>query len=400
MDTAIAYPVRYPSQVEVFFHLKYLQFWRKSGSRAMAVGKTTWKAFLVLVASHCEIEGEPKNVFMNRFEACDPAVSGCQPTKLKRGDPDYGNHQKHLTVVYKKLEINAKIKFPSPRKTDHTLNWLWQEYKNPTVIVWESIKLHNHAEKLDVFLRNFNYCIQRRQVEDAIYGSEIFKVILVRVDGDFTKRWLVKRLALEVPNHDQSIGFSLPAQPKWNNQKEEKGLTFFWESISRYAQTASPEPIDVIQELRNRCVDKPLIMAIHGIQMLEAETLQKILSVFWEPLINKIASQSWSGDCILFLTTDLNKHSSIKSTNPLYGVDLKPWDFVTRGEMHQFLKCNELRQMIHDCSNEIKYLLPSETNKTKTSDSLGSPQEMLTKICTAVDLNGCADLESYWKIAL
>jgi hypothetical protein len=400
MDTAIACPVRYPSQVEVFFHLKYLQLWRKSGSRAMAVSKITWKAFLVLVASHCEIEGEPKTVFMNRFEACDPAVPGCQPVKLKRGDDDYDNYQKHLTTVYEKLKTHAKVKFQNQKKTEQTICWLWQEYQNPTVIIWESIKLDNHAEKLDVFLRNFNYHKQRQKVENTICGSEIFKVILVRVDGDFTKRWLVKRLALEVPNHDQSNGFSLSAQPKWNKQEEEKGLTFFWESICKYAQTVSHEPIEITQELRDRCIDRPLIMAIHGIQVLESETLQKILSVFWEQLINEITSQSWSGghgDCILFLTTDLNKHPSIESISPYYGVDLKSWNFVTGEEMYQFLKCNELKQMINDCSNEAKYLLPQGT---KDSDSLGSPQDMLTKICTAVDLNGCADLEPYWKIAL
>jgi hypothetical protein len=365
----------------------------------MAVGKITWQAFLVLVASHCEIEGEPKAVFMKRFETCDPTISGGQPVMRKRGESGYDNEQKHLTTVYGKLKIKAKIEFPDDKKTKHTLNWLQQEYENPTVISWESRNPDSHAGKLDVFLRNLNYHIQRQKVESAILGSEIHKIILVQVDGDFTKRWLVKRLSLVVPNHDQSNGFSLSAQPKWNRQ-EEKGLTFFWESIHRYAKTASPEPIEIIQELRDRCIDRPLIMAIHGVQELKSETLHKIISAFWKPLINEIASQTWSsnhGDCILFLTTNPNKHSSIEDVNPHCDVDLEPWNFVTGEEMQQFLKCNELKQMINDCSNEITYLLPTKTQK---ADQLGSPQEILKKICLAVDLNGCEDLETYWKIAL
>jgi hypothetical protein len=402
MDISIPYPVQYLSQVEEYFHLRYSQCWHKRSIRTMAVGKITWQAFLVLVASHCQIEGEPKTVFIDRFETCDPAISGGKPVKLKRGDLDYDKQQKHLTTVYGKLEIHAKVKFPykDNNKTKHTLDWLWQEYKNPSLIRWEPIKSNSHTEKIDAFLRDFNYWNQRQKVENAIRGSEISKVILVQVNGDFAKRWLVKRLAREVPNHDQSNGFSLIAQPKWNKQEEEKGLTFFWGAINNHGKTTTTEPMEIIQELRDRCIDRPLIMAIHGIQVLKSATLQKILSAFWEPLIDDMAKQTWSsnhGDCILFLTTDLNKHPSIESINSSYGVDLEPWSSVTGGEMRQFLKYNGLKQMINDCSNEIEYLLPIGT---EDSDLLESPQEMLTKICSVVDLNSCADLETYWNIAL
>jgi hypothetical protein len=370
----------------------------------MAVGKITWQSFLELVASRCEIEGAPKRFFMKTFKDCDPAVSDGEPVMPQIDDPSYESHKKNLTRVHKQIKRHAKVEFPDDKKIKPTLNWLKQEYDNPTLICWEPLILDNHAEKLDVFLRNFNYQQQRQKVESAILGSEISKVILVQVEGYFAKRWLVKRLALEVPNHDQSNGFSLSAQPKWNKLEEEKGLTFFWESIYRYAKTASPEPMGIIQELCDRCVDKPLIMAIHGIQELESVTLQKIISIFWEPLINTIASQAWSsnhGDCVLFLTTDLNKHSSIEAINPSYGVDLEPWNSVTWEEMYQFLKCNELKQMIHNCSNEITYLLPNERQKYDALESgLRSPQKVLEKICKAVDLNGCEDLETYWKIAL
>jgi hypothetical protein len=363
----------------------------------MAAVTITWKAFLRLVASQCEIEGEPRIAFLFKFEPCDPHLNpnGCNPVMLKRGDPDYDNHMKQMTSAYEKLCDAIGIEFKTNKKAEQTLAWLHREYENPSFITWWQEDTETHSKQLDALLRKLNYVEQKQKVEHAIQGCEIAKVVLVQANGTFTQRWLVKRLSLEVPNYTTAKGFSVSAKGKWD-----RSLSHFWNSLSKYADNAEA-PEEIIQILCNRCRTKPLIMAIHGIQAIEPQTLQALLSNFWEALIQKLNEQSWCHDrcdCILFLTTNLESPHSIGGD---YGVTLDPWDSVTVDHMQQWLKSLEVKQLLAQCSGENveDACLDLVPKGKQPPDNLGPPEEMLTTICTTFELTGIAELESYWNIA-
>jgi inactive STAND len=369
----------------------------------MAVEELDWQSFLELVTSRCQIKGKPKEAFMYKFASCDPALNpnGCSPVMPPESDPDnplcryfYRSHTRMMTEAYKNFEKGVGQKYPNKDKAIKVLDWLQNEYKKPEFITNRLVKSESNAQKLDYFLRTLDYLDQRQLLEKMIIGSEIKKIVLVQVDGEFTKQWLVKRLSLQVTDHEQSNGFAVNAQFNWN-----RDLKFFWESIYNHIKTPSSTPSDTIKELCDRCMCKPLIMVIHGIEILDDKTLRKIISAFWEPLFRELESQAWSdhGDCILFLTTDVNSDSSIERINSSYGIDLPPWTDVTGEHMKQWLKPQELKDLIIKCSNTTEYLLP---NRTIGSDLLGSPEKMLITICKAVSIYKIAELEPYWKIAL
>jgi hypothetical protein len=363
----------------------------------MIAATITWKAFLHLVVSHCDIEGEPKNAFMLKFGSCDPWLNpnGAKPVMLKRGDEDYDNHVKHMITAYKKLSNGIGIQFQTAQKAKETLAWLLEEYTNPSCISWRQENSEIHAKQLDTFLRDLNYLEQRQKVQRAIEGTEIRKVFLVQATGTFSQRWLVKRLSLEVSNHTLAKGVSIPAKSKWN-----RDLSHFWISLSQYTDLAET-PEEIIQSFCNRCQTQPLIMAIHGIQDIETQTLQTLLSEFWEKLLQKLSEQWWCSDhcdCILFLTTNSGTQHNI---NADYGVNLEPWEFVTVRDMKQWLKPEAVKQYLARCSGEDieEAYLDLVPREKALSHHLGSPEAILTKICMTFDLNSITELELYWKIA-
>jgi inactive STAND len=367
----------------------------------MAAVETTWEAFLQLVTSQFEIEGELKNAFMWTFKSCDPGLASCGPVMPKLGDPDYDNHMKKMTQVYGKLQGQTKIPLKSTGKARQVLTWLLQEYESPCCIPgWKAVspsvaleRLESTAQQLDDLLRELNYMEQRQTVEREIIGSNIVKAFLVPADGDFTQRWLVKRLSLAVPNHGQSRGFSVVAKPRWD-----RGLQPFWQSLSHYTDRAEA-PEDIIQALCDRSQIQPLIMVIRGLEVITPHTLNTLLTEFWEPLIQKLDQQSRGRDredCILFLTTNLK--TACGTSHRLatdHGINLPPWDMVTVAHMQQWLKPQEVRHLLTSCRGEHTDLLPD----LPSQKDLGPPHEILKQICQTFDLDGPADLESYWKIA-
>jgi hypothetical protein len=175
----------------------------------------SWEAFLVWVVDHCGIKGEPKSVFLFKFKPCDPLLNPhrSSPIMPKQGDLDYSNHMKHMTAAYALLENATGIQL-GRQKAKETLDWLLQEYDNPRCIGWQRKDPEIKAKQLDVFLRELNYLDQRQELQKAIQGTNVAKVILVEATGSFTQRWLTKRLSVEVPNCTLSKGFSILARPK------------------------------------------------------------------------------------------------------------------------------------------------------------------------------------------
>jgi hypothetical protein len=352
----------------------------------MAEDQETWAEFLDLVAFQAGL----RKLAVEKFKKCDPSVA----CRIRSNPEDKSRDQKRTALLYNFLEDNKWIEFiNSSDKFNETLIWLLEEYKKPRYIK-RFPRSESTAQQLDRLLRDLNYLEQRQTIKTEISGSEIAKVALIQANGEFMQKWLVKRLSLEIANHTLSQGFSIEANKKWN-----KNLGGFWTKLAQQTKTAA-EPSEIIQVLCNRCQYQPLIMAIHGIQDIDSACLQQIITVFWEELVRNFSVQPWNNghsDCILFLTTDLGGHQSVKSLTS-YGVDLPPWEFVTITHMKDWLKPREVRELIEKCDGKVLELLPSETYPP--NHSLGTLEKTLQNICKTVDLNIYTDLAPYWKIAL
>jgi hypothetical protein len=355
--------------------------------------KLTWQTHLEIIASRYGIEVAPKKAFMKTFLPCDPNchTERLSPEILPENDNDYEAYRKAIGKAYKQLGFSEKEPGKAANKV---LPFLLKEYQTPSYH-WQQEDLETNAKQLDTFLRELNYLEQRQKVQRAIEGTEIRKVFLVQATGTFSQRWLVKRLSLEVSNHTIAKGISISARHKWN-----RDLNHFWKELSQYTDQAERNQ-EIIQSLCDRCQTQPLIMAIHGIQEIETQTLQTLLSEFWEELLQKLSEQSWCSDhcdCILFLTTNSGTQHNIIAD---YGVHLEPWESVTVGHMQQWLKPIEVRQFLAKCSGEsieeaCLGLVPREEQLTDHLDYL---EAILAKICTTFELNSLAELEPYWKIA-
>lgn len=375
------------------FHLVFLKNfhlrWKDSS--------TTWLSFLRLVASHCEIEGENKNAFILKFEACDPNLNpmGCTPLKLKRGDDLYDYLAKNMTEVYKKSQRKLGIQFQKTARAEKLLEWLIEEYKFPKIIIWA----HNGSEdtgiKLDSFLRDLNYLDQCHMVERAMECSKVAKVLLVQANGHFTPKWLTKRLFLKVPNHSESKTLAIIANPRWNQD-----LNLFWRLISNHARDLEGSddinPNKILESLRIDCKKQPLVIVIYDIQELTPYTLNRLLADFWGGIVNELDDECC--DCILFLVKDLNMEYHIDAD---YGVNLPAWDCVTVDHIQRWLKPSEVHNFLEKCTegNAGNSCLYSIQKEKKSTDKLGSPEEILIKICKAFDLDGPAALEYLWKIS-
>jgi hypothetical protein len=355
--------------------------------------RPSWNTHLEIIASRKGIEGAAKEALMETFSPCDPNCGASKkPCIPHESNPGYSAYYKAIGKAYRKLGFGKK----EPDKAEKDiLPWLIEEYESPKIATWESIEPDRHVVRLDEHLRELNYGDQREQMRKAIRGAEIAKVILVSANGNFTQRWLVKRLSLEAPNHSLSKGFSILAKPNWD-----KGLKHFWLGLSQYTDGAET-PEEIIQVLCDQCRSQPLIMAIYGIQAIKPATLQTLLSDFWGELVESLSKQPWCsdrGDCILFLSTNVGTQHSVGGS---YGVPLDPWDFVTVEHMNQWLKPLEVKKLLAECSKQSAKdaCLDLVPEGKQPSDSLGPPEEMLTRICTTFDLDSVTELEKYWKIA-
>jgi inactive STAND len=271
---------------------------------------------------------------------------------------------------------------------------------------------NNQAERLNELLRTLNYQHQMDKMITEINEAGVAKVILIQVTGFFAQRWLLKRLVLIVPNYNQSWAFSIDANKSWN-----KGLQYFWELLARELK-ADPSPGSILQKICEKCRTQPVIIAIQGIQKIHANTLEKLLFEFWHPLLQKLSEQPFStgqNKCVLFFTTDLDVHPTIENLDLFksnqetvqqgdldfepasYGIDLAPWDIVTVQDLNEWLN-DDIKELITACFNEITCFLPIGK---MDGDRVGSPEEVLQKICESVNLNAHDDsLKKCWDISL
>jgi hypothetical protein len=335
-----------------YFLSRAKDFKRLSKSASML-----WIEFLQKIIDNekCNFGKVHKERFLKIFGHEDSRKYNVEQAEIARNfysaecDPtDFGGY---LTAIYQAMEpLNLKLlKSPkgrpsgSTRKYYHVHVWLRQLYEAEQGSIecqqQASAPMLTTEHALHEQLKKFNYFPQQGQFCDVV-NQERCSAFLVRVDGEATQTWLVRRLAEEIPNFLSSKRVAINVMGRYPN------ADLFTELAQGILGTISrSEPEDIVGRVAELCRTKNITIALYGISGLEPEDWE-CLRDFWERLVKAVDQ----GKCTLLLTEDTDFSCSVVLPE-LH--QLTAWETVPINLWNTWVDRDEVQELCRSCSRSV-----------------------------------------------
>ncbi|MGB3312296.1 MAG: caspase family protein [Nodosilinea sp.] len=228
---------------------------------------------------------------------------------------------------------------------------------------------------------------------------------VVQAKDSRIQRWLVKRLAKQIPNDANArvFPFVVPAHPMWTTHD----FGALWIDLARTLQ-CSAEPATVIDALVEVYRTKSIIMAMYDWpDRPRSQTLQQqVLDELWQPLVEAVGAlegpQPLRSRIILFLAEAHDLATARGSKDPasssVVPLRLAPLAAIKHDDIHNWMISNPVFPHL---SRQIpQELLLGRLINEEILEWDTDPAAAIQQICYKFKLeNGIADIEAEWRLA-
>ncbi len=261
----------------------------------------------------------------------------------------------------------------------------------------------SRSQCLSDLLWTLNYYAQETEFRQSKDRLERAIAFLVRGKNLKIQRWLVNRLAQQIPDFENCYKqeFDFP-------HREDIRLDFeqFWREFAKKLKTPAT-PDAVLDRLGKLCREKPVILAMYGFRRLDEEKIDRLYQ-FWNRLVQQVCTQrspALRSRLVLFLTDDGTEEiqncpfefvASADINRPQCPVVLSPLQQIKRHEVRGWLKADKVYpEFVNQIGEtQVTWLIRDDLSRW-TED----PWTVLDDICCAFQLKkGIAEVEPYWKL--
>jgi hypothetical protein len=254
-----------------------------------------------------------------------------------------------------------------------------------------------------------NRCRLYPDARDVIVNAlklQRVSAFLIRGKDLNVQRWLVKRLARQIPNFENATKLEFLLSRRLDIRSD---FEAFWVDFSEKLQTQANQDA-VLRRLGELCREKPVILALYRFRWLEEDKVVRLYQ-FWEQLVQQVCHQknpALRSRLILFLTDGVEESwqgncpfqfvAPIEAEYPRFSVALAPLRDILQSDVRGWLEADEvyseLVKQIED-PQQVEYLMRKDILTWSQE-----PQQVLDAICGAFQLEeGIAEVEPYWKWA-
>jgi inactive STAND len=218
-------------------------------------------------------------------------------------------------------------------------------------------------------LKEFNYFRQQGQFCEVV-NQERCSAFLVRVDGEATQTWLVRRLAEKIPNFLGSKRIMIDVR---NQYISADLFTELAQAI--LGERSGNEPDEIIAEIAIFCKTRNITIALYGVEALESSNWES-LGNFWDRLVKAVDC----GKCTLLLTEGVAFERPI--VMPLSALcELEAWKDVSPGLWGNWTGREEVQNLWGTCQKK-------DPTQAFTGKSPPNPEQALKQICKEFSVKG------------
>jgi hypothetical protein len=297
----------------------------------------------------------------------------------------------------------------------------WEEWRDESLPSSHNPKQRQHesqiSQQVAELLWKLDYRAQETAFIDLLCKSRRAELALVRASEPEIQKWLVKRLAKQVPLFGSAKKYSVSVAALellgnydglWHEIKMK--LT---DSALLTSKRMSPRPDseEIISFLVELAETTPIIIAVYGLKA-SGQMRTKLLEDFWAPLVRQVYAQPDKASRIrlyLFLAESPSERKNesskelvtITTCNADISVNLdtlKPLKKISvndvKGWIDSDVVYSSLSQLIKE--EDVKHLLENEIPAWKSI----SPNETIQNLCLAFQLeDGVDKIKRYWELA-
>lgn len=233
--------------------------------------------------------------------------------------------------------------------------------------------------------------------QEKVFSTEIncfsqnrSALFLIQTKAPEIQRWLLKRLARQVPNYSNAERFCFDARShsmRWD-------FASFWADFAKRLNTDN-EPDAVITALREKCQSKLVLISISSIW--KEGLSERLFKEFLTRLVTDVNSQSYAAPragLVLFLTEDASLCSEFECLNsPI--TQLPSLEEIQASDITGWLCRDDVYDLLKSLISEEHI---NQTIQTKICSWSKAPKDVVEEICCLFRLQyGLAEVEPFWR---
>lgn len=250
-------------------------------------------------------------------------------------------------------------------------------------------------ERLKQALLGLNYHQQETLFVDFlrenVQGNSQIGTFLIHGKQDHGQQWLLNRLVSFVPYYSN-------AYKKSHNITRRTHINLLWEDLGQTFQAES-KPRTIAQQIYEQWKTQPIILAIHGIELIKGDCLNQLLQEFWWHLVEMGHNQPASSLPLLLFLVDnqgcncqlgIELLTEMQSSQPQHPLDLKEIQGFTNNDLILWCR-SQLSAILQEFNNHSPSEIEEKIAEIVTCNT--QPIFALEAISTSCNLNWYTHIE-------